>query len=160
MSRDAVEIDDGAPFSLPRKRVWIDPELDITSMIDLTFLLLIFFLVTSVPDVQEALELPPARHGVPVDPRTALAITLVDDGGRAEPRVLVSRNRQGTPLAGTPQQQESTLVDEVRRAVDAGRPAVLLQAERGVAHRHVARIAAAVSRVEGAKLHLAVLEIE
>jgi hypothetical protein len=36
----------------PRRQVQPEEELDITPMIDVTFLLLIFFLVASIPDAQ------------------------------------------------------------------------------------------------------------
>ena len=49
---------------LTRRRIKQETELDITPMIDITFLLLIFFLVASTPDLQVEVKLPPARHGL------------------------------------------------------------------------------------------------
>ena len=49
-----------------RKRNPDDGELDITPMIDITFLLLAFFVVASKMDPQAAIELPKASYGVSV----------------------------------------------------------------------------------------------
>ncbi len=162
MSTDALiddeEDDDLAPL-VPRRRFYEEPELDITSMIDMTFLLLIFFLVTSVPDVQKALDLPPARHGVGVDHRATLVVTIAD-GGMGEPAIYLADGRFGAPLGGTHEAQESALRDAVQQAVVTGKTGVLIKAERGVAYRHVARVAAAASQVSGVKVNLAVMEID
>ena len=51
-------------FTLPkRKRNKDDGELDITAMIDVTFLLLAFFVVVSKMDPQAAVDLPRASYG-------------------------------------------------------------------------------------------------
>ena len=44
-----------------------EAELDITPMIDVTFLLLIFFMVTSTMQGKPDLDVPPVKHGVGVD---------------------------------------------------------------------------------------------
>ena len=49
-----------------------DDEMDITPMIDITFLLLIFFLVASTPDRQTAVDLPTARFGRGVSQNNAV----------------------------------------------------------------------------------------
>lgn len=58
------------------------PELDISSLIDVSFLLLIFFIVTSTLLNRET-DLPMAIGGVPErpsDPVVALDVTIADDG--------------------------------------------------------------------------------
>jgi biopolymer transport protein ExbD len=49
-----------------RKRSLEEAEMDITPMIDCTFLLLIFFLVTSKMKPELAVDLPKAKHGAVV----------------------------------------------------------------------------------------------
>jgi len=41
----------------------VDDELDMTPMIDVTFLLLIFFMVTAAFGIQKAIEVPPQQQG-------------------------------------------------------------------------------------------------
>ena len=47
-----------------------DTEMDITPMIDCTFLLLIFFLLTFKADEGATIPLPPAKYGIPVSAKT------------------------------------------------------------------------------------------
>jgi len=57
-----------------------DVDMDITPMIDITFLLLIFFLVCSTPDQQGSVDLPPARYGMGVGEQDSVIITISDEG--------------------------------------------------------------------------------
>lgn len=158
MSLDLAITDDDLdePISLARRRI-DEPELDITPMIDMTFLLLIFFLVTSVPDVQKALSLPPARHGVAVDTRAALIVTLAETGA-AEPDVYLADGRVGAPLSHQPAEQETAIKQAVRDAIGQGKTSVLIKAERGVLHRYVARVSAAASSAGEVGINVAVME--
>ncbi len=51
-------------------------DLDITPMIDVVFLLLIFFMVTSTMQSKRDLDVPPAKHGVGVDSAAATILTI------------------------------------------------------------------------------------
>lgn len=159
MSTAASNAEHDEPIRL-RRRALDEPELDITPMIDLTFLLLIFFLVTSVPDVQRALELPPARHGVAADPASALIVTLTWDGAGQPPRLFLADGRVGEPLAGGLEAWDAALEAAARRAINEGKGSVLIKAERGVQHRYVARVAAATAKASDLRVHVAVFEIE
>lgn len=152
-------LEEDEPIVLRRRKLE-EPELDITPMIDMTFLLLIFFLVTSVPDVQKALELPPARHGVTADPRAALIITLADAGVGQPPGVYLGDGRTGEPLPVDEKAQEAALKQAGREAIEQGKTVVLIKAEKGVLHRYVARVSAAASSVGNLRVNVAVLEIE
>ena len=80
---------DAADGVLPRRSVRAeDAEMDITPMIDITFLLLIFFLVCSIPDQTTAIELPTAKYGKGVGERTSVIITLSDEGIDSAPIYL------------------------------------------------------------------------
>lgn len=171
---------------LPRRRTQETADLDITPMIDIVFLLLIFFLVASIPDMQIAADLPPARYGKGVNARTAVIFTVADRGGNAPAAVYLGDGKAGDPLPQDSAAQDAAITralkgqggtllpndaaaqeESIRRAVrrgfyEAGKSSVLIKAEKGVRHRDVARIGAAVSaaRAEGIQLHLAVFEIE
>ena len=68
------------PIRIRRKRN-DDDEMDITPMIDITFLLLIFFLVAAKMESQGALELPPARYGTPVSAKNSVVLIVSQAGG-------------------------------------------------------------------------------
>lgn len=64
-----------------RKRNPDDGELDITPMIDITFLLLAFFVVASKMDPQAAIELPKASYGVSVPEKAAVTLMVTHEEG-------------------------------------------------------------------------------
>ena len=135
-------------------------ELDMTPMIDCTFLLLIFFLVGSTPDMDTAVQLPPARHGVAADPRTSVIVTIAERGGSAPALVYLADGKIGTPLPDDPAAQEAAILQAVEQGHSEGKTGVLVKAERGVKHSDVARAAAVVGQVQGMRLYLAVLEAD
>ena len=70
----------GHGFSRPKRRVGV--RIDMTPMVDVAFLLLIFFMVTTVFRTPQALEinLPPARNAkVDVNQEKVLTITVLPD---------------------------------------------------------------------------------
>lgn len=75
-------------FELPkRKRNKDDGELDVTPMIDVTFLLLAFFVVVSKMDPQAAVALPMASYGDSIQDKSCVTLILVLDeetGSKAE----------------------------------------------------------------------------
>ena len=75
---------DESGLKLPkRKRNPDDGELDITPMIDITFLLLAFFVVASKMDPQAAIELPKASYGEAVPEKAAVTLMVsLDEGGK------------------------------------------------------------------------------
>jgi len=178
---DTAEAEEG-PI-LPRQRVEAAADLDITPMIDIVFLLLIFFLVASVPDPQVAADLPRARHGKGVDKRTSVVVTVKDLGdGQAE--VYLGNGKRGDLLPETPEDQEAVIrkavagqtvallpddpdvqQDVIRRAVlegnkHQGKTAVLVKGEKQVPSGVIARVSKAVGSagIEGMGLNYAVVE--
>ncbi|MDZ7619570.1 MAG: biopolymer transporter ExbD [Patescibacteria group bacterium] len=90
-----------------RRRDSVD--MDITPMIDIVFLLLIFFLVAAIPDMQVEADLPPARHGVGVNPHSAIVFTLAERPGPAGAKVYLSDGKSGHPIPAEPAAQEGPL---------------------------------------------------
>jgi len=156
---DKVELTEDPPVAI-RSRAAEDFEMDITPMIDITFLLLIFFLVCSTTDQESKIELAKARHGKGVGERDSVIITISDDGIDSAP-VFLADGMIGDPLPTDTEQQRDMIVEavEVGRR-DQNKDSVLIKADRNVAHREVARVIKAVSRVEGAKIFLAVFEAD
>lgn len=56
---DQIAFDEDAPFR--RTKAERDEEIDLTSMVDVTFLLLIFFMVTAAFAIQKSIEVPPVQ---------------------------------------------------------------------------------------------------
>lgn len=141
-----------------------DDEMDITPMIDITFLLLIYFLVAPRLSEESMLQLPTARFGTGVSNKQSAIVTVVpgagDDaliykgeGKRAENLLAASSyDEQRSELETYFEQQLST----------GGKQNVLIKAEKGVKHRDVAKVAKAVSSVSTDTdvhvLYVAVLE--
>lgn len=72
MSSDLVEPDTDS-FAPPPRKKRTDDELDMTPMVDVTFLLLIFFMVTAAFALQKVLEVPP------VSDEEDVSVTQVED---------------------------------------------------------------------------------
>ena len=143
-----------------RRRLTFDAEMDITPMIDVTFLMLIFFLVASIPDVQSAIELPPARFGIGISQTNATIITIADTGTETAPVFLADGMLPDAQLSTNLEAQRNQIIDGVQQSVDQYKPHVMIKAARSVKHRDVARVIRAVSQVEGVQIFLAVLDQE
>ena len=143
-----------------RRPVKDTADLDITPMIDITFLLLIFFLVASTADVHTSVKLPNARHGKGVSERTSIIITVAERGGPGPALVYLGDGTNSTPLTDEPDAQQEQIAKAVQEAFDEGRSTVLIKAAKGVLHREVSRVASAAGLVENIQLHLAVFEVE
>jgi biopolymer transport protein ExbD len=148
---------------LPRRRVRDDSEMDITPMIDMTFLLLIFFLVASRMDERAAVVLPPARHGNAVSTTGAVVFTIGGDSEEAQIFKGEGKIPANLLSAGDTEGKESEIAAYVEEIV-AGDPTiqnVVILAEAGVKHRDVALVMKAVGLAEtdGNQLHVAVLEM-
>jgi biopolymer transport protein ExbD len=137
-----------------------DIDMDITPMIDMTFLLLIFFLVSATPDQQTAIDLPTAQHGVGVSQLQSVVFTIAEGGVHAAPVYAADGRVPGTEL---PDDAEARR-DRVRELVEEGfredKTSVVIKGDKNVAHREVAHLVKAASQVNGVKIHLAVLDSE
>ncbi len=133
-------------------------ELDMTPMIDCVFLLLIFFVIGMIPDLEKLVELPPARYGVAADPWQSVFITVAAPGGPGPAKVYLADGKLGAALPDDPNRQQAAIRQAVQAGRHQGKTSVILKAERSVRHADVARIAQAASEVPNMKLYLAVLE--
>ncbi|MBX3412734.1 MAG: biopolymer transporter ExbD [Pirellulales bacterium] len=143
----------------PRRPMKADDEMDITPMIDMTFLLLIYFLVASSIDTQASADLPPAHYGKAVSQNSAVIITVGDTGG-SRAAIYLGDGKAGTPLAGENEAQETQIRELVEQGMREGKGTVIIKAERGVPHREVTRVASAATTVEGIHLYIGVFEAE
>ncbi|NLG07677.1 MAG: biopolymer transporter ExbD [Deinococcales bacterium] len=114
--------------SRARKRLAATPGLDLTPMVDVVFLLIIFFMVSTTFITLES--------GLPVElPDTQTTV--------AEPSNLptVTVNKEGAVFFGGAQVSEAQLALLLRQELDAtGQTTVVLRADRDVPHGTAVRI--------------------
>lgn len=149
------EESEAVTFRKPRQE---SVEFDITPMIDMTFLLLIFFLVTSAMDVGRAVELPPARYGKGASPAQATIITIAYQGENVPPAVYLADGKVGAPLPESPEEQRAKIQDAVRAGLQSGKTSVLVKAERQLKHKEVSRILEDIGEVGGVQIYVGVME--
>lgn len=143
-----------------------ETELDITPMIDCTFLLLIFFLLTFKADEGAKIALPPARYGVAVPAKNAIVLTLEKGSSAGAARVHLGNTVSSESLARSRDAKalEQEIADYVKRELARGlrrKEYILIKAAQDVKHRDVAAVARAASRAAAVQeLHVAVLEAE
>jgi biopolymer transport protein ExbD len=128
-----------------------DADLDITPMIDVVFLLLIFFMVTSTMDDQKAANVPPAVHGVGADANKATIVSVIADEAGGVGRVI---------LGDDPGGEEIVNLDLVRRHVQAGfndgKELVIIKAERDVKEGRVQEVLKVLADIDGLKFAIGV----
>jgi biopolymer transport protein ExbD len=151
----AAEEGDEGPALRPR-RVRQDTELDMTPMIDCTFLLLIFFTVSATLEPSSAPDLPVARKGKGVDDDMCVIVTIAaaDDQGRGV--VYLGDGTQGEPTTGTPEAIRAAVRAELEQGVRDGKKVLLIKAEGRVAEREVLNVARASTELEGDPVPVAV----
>lgn len=160
---DALAGEDIAGLIVPPRRLQ-DTEMDITPMIDCTFLLLIFFLLTFKADEGATIPLPPARYGIPVAGKNAVVLTV--ERGLADRPARVFKGNAADAAHAVDSDDLKALEDEITAYVEeeaarARKEYVLIRAGEDVKHRDVARVARAASRVAAIQhLHVAVLEVQ
>lgn len=142
----------------PRRRFAEVDDMDITPMIDVVFLLLIFFMVAGTLDQAAAVDLPPARHGVGVSERSSVIITVAGGGAGVPAEVFIGGDKAGERLAADLSQQEQSIREAVEQGLLEGRSSVLIKAERTTPFGDTMRVATAAAAVDGAQLNVAVLE--
>ena len=146
----------------PRKsKSYDDSEMDITPMIDITFLLLIFFLVASKMDSSADVSLPPAKYGVPVAQKTSVIVTLnADEEGEAIVYLGNGANDDTRVDSSDKEEQEAAVTAYIQDEMANGdKTMVLLKAAKNLKQREVSRIQQAVGKAETTQqLFVAVLE--
>lgn len=164
-AHNSMEIGDRAPQSLlPRRRMDNDLEMDITPMIDITFLLLIFFLVASKMDPSNGVSLPKARHGTAVTSRDSAILTIAQ--GEGDEVLIYKGDGQvaDTLLTATsPRGQEQEIIAYLTEQFNSSPPKiqVVIKAAKIVKHRETSRVARAVGMAKkDVPLFVAVMEVQ
>ena len=130
-----------------RKKPKFDNEIEIAPLIDMVFLLLIFFLVTSTMDRQSSIDLPRTEYGVAVSERNATTVSI--EGKGANIRVYLGDNFGGEPLSDLTQPQEETIAQAVEAGYLEGKTSLVIKADREVHTGEIARIIRAATNAVG-----------
>ncbi len=153
VSVDEMEVEEEFLRSRPPN---MDDELDITPMIDIVFLLLIFFLVSSKMNAEQAVDLPKARHGSVVAGKESVII-LMKRGTGDQAQV---QKGDGSDFALNLEQQNAEIAEYVQQGIDAGKKHVIIKAEGAVRHGEIGRVSEAISESmePGEVINIAVME--
>lgn len=142
--------DDDEESLAPPKRA-LDGELDLTSLIDVVFLLLIFFMVSSTMQGKQDVDVPQAHFGTGVPERAATTISILREGVGGPPIIILGDGRG--PVGN---------LDSVRTYVEQGlrenHNHVIIKAERDIPTGFVQQVAKAATQVEGVRLNIGVQE--
>lgn len=109
-------------------------------MIDMTFLLLIFFMVTSTMQSQSQFQLPPSKHGLGVDTKDAIYITITK--GDPDPNVILAKDVNKAPS------RMSDVKNYVVEQKRANKRNVIINADRDVPSGFVREVARLANEVE------------
>ncbi|HLQ45913.1 MAG TPA: biopolymer transporter ExbD [Planctomycetaceae bacterium] len=131
-------------------------DVDFTPMVDLVFMMNIYFLVTSLSAIAPDVDLPLARHVVAVDEAKSTAIVIVVSPDGKTP--IVTAGEDGKGKLTDPDEQVESVKKAVEKGVRENKGDIVLRAERAVKLRDISRLAGAAGKVEGAKLYVGVLE--
>lgn len=150
---------DDAPVSLPESAP-LDGEMDITPMIDMTFLLLIFFILTSKMTAEQSYEVPPAKHGSSIASKNCVVLTVMRGIGD----VPIVAKGDGSVFSDDPEQQSAEIAEYVQIQLESGgKTDVLVRAEGNVTAKQLKKVELAIGEVlgemEGKMINLAVSEV-
>jgi biopolymer transport protein ExbD len=135
------------------------PEFDVTPMVDLVFMMNIYFMVTFITMALAEIALPEAAHVEPLDGDEAVVFTLLGTLDGRGVTVTTGEGDAARPIAGDEDAEADEIAAAVTKGVGEGKSAVLIKAEKKVRLGDLFRVAAAAA-TEGVKLHVAVTEKE
>lgn len=139
------------PESMKARRALEDTEMDITPMIDITFLLLIFFIVASKMDEAANIPLPPASSAVAIVLKQCVIITV--GPGETDDTANVYAGDGDAPENLLDSSDISAMETELQAYVeeqvgeDPRKNIVLIKGAKGVKHKHISTTAKAAARV-------------
>jgi biopolymer transport protein ExbD len=139
---------------VPKKALVDDARFDVTAMVDLVFMMNIFFLVTWAEMARAEIDLPTARHCSAAERAQSIVFTITVAKGT--PAFYIGDGTGAGQLsAGEIDQRVTTATED---GVREGKNIVLIKAEKDVLLRDVAHIGSVATAVKGTKLMLAVIE--
>ncbi|MGA7700212.1 MAG: biopolymer transporter ExbD, partial [Thermoguttaceae bacterium] len=139
---------------VPKKSLVDDARFDVTAMVDLVFMMNIFFLVTWAEMARAEIDLPTARHCTAAERDKSIVFTIT--AGAGTPAIYIGDGTGGGQLS--PGQIDQKVTTATEEGVRDGKDIVLIKAEKDVLLRDVAHVATVATAVKGTRLMLAVIE--
>lgn len=145
------ELEEERPESIKPRKALEDTEMDITPMIDITFLLLIFFIVASKMDETANVTLPTAVASDAIPTKQAVIITV--GPGADDDSAAVYKGDSTDPANLFDSSDTDTLENEIEAYVeettslDPNIIYVVIKGEADVKHKHISTTAKAAARV-------------
>jgi biopolymer transport protein ExbD len=134
------------------------PEFDITAMVDLVFMMNIYFMVTFITVALAEINLPAASHVEPLDPDAAVVLKVLGTLDGKSVTVAIGIDQDVPPVTGVDAQNDA-IAAAVERGAEEGKKAVLIKAEKKVKLGDLFRVATAAAS-EDLRLNVAVVETE
>lgn len=131
-----------------KKEFKVDDEMDITPMIDVTFLLLIFFMVTSKMNQVKG-DLPPARNGIGVNAKDAIVISIFNLD--PDPEIYMTEHKRSMGVVTQSELGPLSLeevTEHVREEVASNRKVVIIKADRELPSGFVEDVARAAGEAD------------
>lgn len=133
--RDFDESDDADPVRMSRG-VREEEEMDITPMIDITFLLLIFFVVASKMDPTQTGRIPKADAGLSVSAKDSAVLFVSPGSGDT----AIVANIEGKEFSTDEELQTTEIVEYITEELDRGKNQVMILGDEDVKVSEVTRI--------------------
>lgn len=127
--------EDDEDIAMPRKKR-DDEEMDITPMIDITFLLLIFFVVASKMDPSQTGAIPKAEHGLAISAKDSAVIFVKP--GTGDTAILTRLD--GSEFSTDEETQTAEIVEYVTAELEAGKNEVMLLGDAEIKVGEVTRV--------------------
>ena len=144
---------------IPRRPVADDAHFDITAMVDLVFMMNIFFLVTSITTTLAEMDLPSARNCLPTNETDCVVVSVRPGPDPDCPLLWVGADDERRATSDLSEQAERVR-GAAERAVRQKEGRVLIKAEKNVRLKDTARLCSIISSVEGTRLMFAVMELD
>ncbi len=149
---------DGAKPLVARRSLVDDAHFDVTAMVDLVFMMNIFFLVSWVVANLAEMDLPTARHCTAFDPDTTVVIAVTGKAGQPA-EVHLGEARSGE-VVDDPAEVAAKVQSLIEKGAGEGKKTVLVKAPKDLQLNQLRTVLTAASSVEGVTLNAAVIEKE
>ena len=124
-----------------------DEELDLTPLIDVAFLLQIFFMVTSTIAMAASIIMPEAKNGIAPDLTKGINFTIFQTDAGPELYLADGKGHKGVA-------QLTDIPAYVQEEMTRGHNIVLIKADKSVASGYVEDVARTASQIEGIERYL------
>ncbi len=143
------EAENEEEFPVRQKRAVPDNEIDITPMIDVTFQLLIFFMVTSTMQGNPPADLPSARSGGSIEVAKVINVVVKPSIVAGQP-AQIEMNKEAVNL------EELKLALEEQAGARTDGIHVMLMADRSMKNGDLNEVEVLLSEIQGVTYHFGV----